>query len=228
MDKKDVKETNIKLCKEIIKHEVGDCMPNCDIYFPTSCKDCIFKNSKLNCKRITTEIFNIATNYLKEIDVFTGLELLTKLYNGELEENDKFIINNKEIIKLVYLTSKDIYYFVYEENNETVPNNILTDKNNKFKKYRERIIDWNKVPINTKVQVRDYNTNDWINRYYVGFDRSASLYKYITFDFKIDDKIDVFEKDEFIGDTIINLGVKWIQCRIHPNEEIKEEWYKDE
>ncbi len=78
---------------------------------------------------------------------------------------------------------------------------------------REREIDWSKVPKWTKVQVRDFDNDDWENRYFIGIG--------------VNDDVEYFSAtfcDKFTYDNF--KFANWHQCRIHPSVEIKEEWCK--
>ena len=81
----------------------------------------------------------------------------------------------------------------------------------------KREIDWTKVPRMTKVQVRDYKDKEWANSYFVGYSRyKEGYYPYLA---------TVYIDDEFTG--IKRRGVAYKFCRIHPDVEIPEEWYKE-
>ncbi|MDM0528439.1 hypothetical protein QTH49_13340 [Clostridium perfringens] len=77
-------------------------------------------------------------------------------------------------------------------------------------------IDWTKVPSLVKVQVRDGNHEEWRNRYFVVYEDDESVsYPFITAESL---------KDEF---TLCEPRTESFRyCRIHPDEMIKEEWYK--
>ncbi|HFD2031047.1 TPA: hypothetical protein ACF2C8_002844 [Clostridium perfringens] len=78
---------------------------------------------------------------------------------------------------------------------------------------RPREIDWSKLPRWIKVQVKDYPEEPWRNAYFIRLDDSNGDYPYkITF-------CDTFTLVE-------NCICGYMQCRIHPEQEIKEEWYK--
>ena len=42
--------------------------------------------------------------------------------------------------------------------------------------YEEPEVDWNKVPVDTLVRVRDYKSDEWTLRYFKGFSRTPSEY----------------------------------------------------
>ena len=80
----------------------------------------------------------------------------------------------------------------------------------------EREIDWAKVPRMTKVQVRDSKERMWTNSYFVGYSGyKEGYYPYLA---------TVCIDDEFTG--IKRRGMAYKFCRIHPDVEIPEEWYK--
>lgn len=66
--------------------------------------------------------------------------------------------------------------------------------------------DWSKVPINTRVLVRDSSNTKWIKRHYAGYDEEKNLFK--TFD---------------AGCTswTTNSTTKWIQCKLEDEEDEK-------
>lgn len=78
---------------------------------------------------------------------------------------------------------------------------------------RNKEIDYNKLPRDTKVQVSD-DKSGWVNRYFKSYDCESS-HPYHA---------DINRDDSFIG--IITEGTQWKYCRIHESVEIKDEWYK--
>ena len=76
----------------------------------------------------------------------------------------------------------------------------------------KREIDWTKVPRMTKVQVRDYEDKEWINRYFCRKDE---------FNFMATTHKD----DQYTG--YYAGGTPWNYYRIHPSVEISDEWYKE-
>lgn len=101
---------------------------------------------------------------------------------------------------------------VYIINNENISLNSIFDENYlNLIWQREREIDWSKVPTWTKVQVRASGEDEWKNAYYQEY--SDGQFK-VCFN-----ELDTFTH---IGGEEFFLT----QCRIHPNQEIKEEWYK--
>ena len=76
----------------------------------------------------------------------------------------------------------------------------------------KREIDWTKVPRMTKVQVRDYEDKEWINRYFCRKDE---------FNFMATAHTD----DQYTG--YYAGGTPWNYYRIHPSVEIPDEWYKE-
>ena len=82
----------------------------------------------------------------------------------------------------------------------------------------ERGIDWSKVPRGTKVQVRDDEEAEWLNRYFIKFDCKDRNYSFCT---------SVFPDDEFTGIEMKKYAMRWKYCRIHESVEIPDEWYKE-
>lgn len=80
---------------------------------------------------------------------------------------------------------------------------------------KEKEIDWTKVPKGTKVQVRDYKDEEWVNRYFNYYDTYS---RHSLVGMCLDDNFTGYE-----------MSKTWYQkCRIHPSVEIPEEWYKEE
>lgn len=79
---------------------------------------------------------------------------------------------------------------------------------------RDKEIDWNKVPEWTKVQAKYRIEDEYVNRYFVEYQKENE------FPFCCS----CIVRDEF---TDINpITTNWQYCRIHPSVEVKEEWYK--
>ncbi|MDH2337335.1 hypothetical protein [Clostridium perfringens] len=104
---------------------------------------------------------------------------------------------------------------VYEINKEECIciDGLLNVDNLKLIWQREKEIDWAKVPRWIKVQVKDYPEDPWYNAYFIRLDDSLKDFPYkATF-------CDTF--------TLIENSIcGYRQCRIHPEQEVKEEWYK--
>ena len=79
--------------------------------------------------------------------------------------------------------------------------------------YKEREIDWNKVPVDTPVYVRDDSSNDWNKRHFCKFDSDNNLYSCY-----------------FNGNTSWsneNISLRgWKQCKLAEGVDCSE-WYKD-
>lgn len=78
--------------------------------------------------------------------------------------------------------------------------------------YKEHEIDWNKVPVDTPVYVRDDSSNDWNKRYFCKFDSDNNLYSCY-----------------FNGNTSWsnkNILCGWKQCKLAEGVDCSE-WYKD-
>lgn len=68
-------------------------------------------------------------------------------------------------------------------------------------------IDWSKVPIDTKVLVRDGDNDEWFKRHYAGYDEEKNLFK--TFDCGL-------------TSWTTNNTTNWIQCKLEGEEDNKE------
>lgn len=77
-------------------------------------------------------------------------------------------------------------------------------------------IDWTKVPKWTKVQVRDENSEEWKNRYFIEIETENITPYFVT-------PFDEFTYDKK-DDEICIYG--YTQCRLHESVKPKEEWYK--
>lgn len=101
--------------------------------------------------------------------------------------------------------------------------NYYLDLNNESAEFElekiEKEIDWCKVPVGTKVQVRNYEFEDWENRYFIGF-----LIENKYFPFKAGRNL----SDSFTGYKISDCYAHYKCCRIHQSVQIPKEWYKDE
>lgn len=76
---------------------------------------------------------------------------------------------------------------------------------------RKKEIDWSKVPKFTRVQVRDEDEEEWLNRYFIGY-MGDILAPYLA---------------TFYGEFTHNGSYTcWKQIRIYDESEIKEGWYK--
>lgn len=83
----------------------------------------------------------------------------------------------------------------------------------------EKEINWDKVTLGTKIQVRDDEEAEWLNRYFVKFDFKDRNHSFCA---------SVFLDDEFTGIEMKKYTMRWKYCRIHPSIQIPKEWYKDE
>ena len=68
-------------------------------------------------------------------------------------------------------------------------------------------VDWSKVPVDTKVLVRDSDNNKWVRRHYASFDKEKDLFRAFT-----------------DGGTswTTNDTTGWIQCKLDNEEDNKE------
>lgn len=163
------------------------------------------------------------TEFFKEVE----LEEIDKIYSilefKEGVQYRKLLENGKESRYVCKIENKKLYYrYDNEAKNEfkesKMSYNELIDA--KYIKYEEKKeIDWSKVPRGTKVQVKDFDTDFWYNRYYYGFQK-GSQYPYCT-----TKRID---GDEFTGDTAKNTLTGYQEIRIYNSADIKESWYKEE
>lgn len=120
-------------------------------------------------------------------------------------------------MKLLYKKENEQIMFMYH--GSWVRSVILV--NNALKLEFEEVkreIDWSKVPILTKVQVRDTYESEWKNRYFCNANFTGEYYPYLVSTKK--------EDDSFTGLKIINHATWYRFCRIHESVEMKEEWYK--
>ena len=82
----------------------------------------------------------------------------------------------------------------------------------------KREIDWSKVPRGTKVQIRDYEEEEWSNEYFIEYQPLKKEYCFRTS--RISD-------DNYTGCTMELDSDIWEYCRIHPSVQIPDEWYKE-
>lgn len=43
-------------------------------------------------------------------------------------------------------------------------------------------VDWNEVPVDTLVRVRDYECDEWVLRYFAGIDEETPKFRFLTWD----------------------------------------------
>ena len=77
---------------------------------------------------------------------------------------------------------------------------------------RKKEIDWSKVPKFTRVQVRDDNEEDWLERYFIGY-MGDNIAPYMA---------TAYGEFTYKKDT----NACWEQIRIYDESEIQEDWYK--
>ncbi|XZH34419.1 hypothetical protein ACSW8L_16710 (plasmid) [Clostridium perfringens] len=133
-----------------------------------------------------------------------GARIISQNEHLELEDLEENLTTTNEL---------DVIVRVYESVNVHFFSEINDKSKLKLIWERPIEIDWAKVPRWIKVQVKDYPEEPWYNAYFIGLDDSNEDYPYkATF-------CDAF--------TLIENSIcGYIQCRIHPEQEIKEEWYK--
>ena len=153
---------------------------------------------------------------------YTGLELALALSKGEMPPRTEVLVkfNDGDILKLY--VEKDLCgnYYLVDFNNDEAGNSIFTDLSLKFC-IREREIDWDKVPKYTKVNVRDTDSEEWKNRYFLYVDEIYDGYKYVT---SLSNA-----KDYFTGmnpEDCCGLTGRYIQIRLDKSVTPKAEWYK--
>ena len=149
---------------------------------------------------------------------YEGWELLRDLVKGKFQEGDKFIYYIDDIEHYLYVGTDMFGDFILIRQNENASvNSILLSKSTiKFIK-TEKDIDWSKIPRGTKVQYKDNKEYKWNNGYFV------KGYEYDDYPFEISK---LKEDDSFSELIMEDYSGCYKYCRIHPDVEIKEEWYK--
>ena len=153
---------------------------------------------------------------------YTGLELALALSNGEIPPKTEVLVKSDYGYILNLYVKKDVCnnYYLVDFNNDETGNSILTDSSFKFC-IREREIDWDKVPKYTKVNVRDIDSEEWKNRYFLYVDENYDKFtKYVT---------SLSTKDYFTGmnpDGYWGLTAHYTQIRLDKSVTPKPEWYK--
>lgn len=72
-----------------------------------------------------------------------------------------------------------------------------------------KVIDWNRIPKGTKVQVRNSVVKEWEDRYFYKYNEENK-----NFPFEVSQHLD----DDFY--------LNWKYCKIHQSVIILDEWYK--
>lgn len=134
--------------------------------------------------------------YVNDEVCLSGKAYWLDLTNGYTSDLKYYSDSSLDIVK-VYSSHSYVLRSLFEDNELNV---IWSRPNN---------VDYNKVPKWTKVQVRDKNSEEWKNRYFLGCDGKWFL---ATGRDKFSYEEDCFSQYE--------------QCRIHSSVEIKKEWYK--
>lgn len=83
----------------------------------------------------------------------------------------------------------------------------------------KREIDWTKVPRGTKIQVKDEDDEEWVNKYLISFNN-----EYFNLPYYVSRILD----NDYVGDVMEDAGSHWGQCRIHESVKIPNKWYKEE
>ena len=149
---------------------------------------------------------------------YEGWELLRDLVKGEFKEGDKFVYYIDDTGHYLYVKT-DLFgdlMLVRENENTSVASILLSVSTIKFIKI-EKDIDWSKIPRGTKVQYKNYEEHEWNNGYFI------KEYEYSGYSFEISK---LKEDDSFSELTMEDCCDYYRYCRIHPDVEIKEEWYK--
>lgn len=68
-------------------------------------------------------------------------------------------------------------------------------------------VDWSKVPVDTLVQVRDYENDKWVLRYFKGIDETHPTYKYVAW------------SDGATSKTACNYTDNWMYCELVEGED---------
>lgn len=117
--------------------------------------------------------------------------------------------NFTENLENTHLKDLDVIK-VYVLNAHVTMNEILSGKKELLKVMweRKKEIDWNKVPFGTKVVASDFEER--LNREYifVGYKEELEKYPFI------------------VARVLEGEAVSFRYCKIHPDVDIKEEWYK--
>ena len=153
---------------------------------------------------------------------YTGLELALALSNGEIPRKTEVLVKFDDEDTLKLYVKKDLCgnYYLADFNNDEAGNSIFTDLSLKFY-IREREIDWDKVPKYTKVNVRDTDSEEWKNRYFLYVDEIYDGYKYVTSLSNTKDYFTGMNPEECCG-----LNARYIQIRLDKSVTPKMEWYK--
>ena len=149
---------------------------------------------------------------------YEGWELLRDLVKGKFKEGDEFVYYVDNIKNYLKVSTNMFGDFILIKQNESVSVNssLLSKSTRKFIKV-EKDIDWSKIPRGTKVQYKDYEEYEWYNGYFIEKNYNKD-YKFEISKLK--------EDDSFSGLTMEDCYDCYKYCRIHPDVEIKEEWYK--
>lgn len=83
---------------------------------------------------------------------------------------------------------------------------------------RKKEVDWSKIPVWTKVQVRNSHSQGWKNRYFL---------RYATTKHGAIPLFEVAPFDSFVSITEGLERESYTQCRLHDSVDIKEEWMKE-
>lgn len=84
-------------------------------------------------------------------------------------------------------------------------------------------IDWSKVPRGTKVQVRDKEEYEFVNMYFIKFCKNERVPFKVNSCFSVSPCLD----DGFTDFKMEHYNNFWKYCRIHPEVQIPDDWYKE-
>lgn len=82
----------------------------------------------------------------------------------------------------------------------------------------KREIDWSKVPRGTKVQVKDYEEEEWVNEYFIKYESSKEEYSF---------QANEWQDDDYTRFNMEKYSDFYKYCRIHESVAIPDEWYKE-
>lgn len=115
----------------------------------------------------------------------------------QIEENKELLVHNK--VRNYWMKTGRTY------------NDVINMDFTEIK----RELDWNKVPSWTKVQVRDEDTREWQNVYYLGLSELRTFPYLITF------------YDKFTFNDEYASGLSYKQIRLHESVTPQADWYKE-
>lgn len=142
---------------------------------------------------------------------------IIEVLNSEIGTRFKAKDKNKEYVFRVCEVTKQKVIFFEKERTSVVATDWIC--NLEFEKIEENEIDWHKVPKGTRVQVRDYTTQEWENAYFVSYAENV---------FPLSFESSPIKDDEFTKIKAERFSKIFKYCRIHESVKIPNEWYKEE